>query len=108
MTEINVTHSILLILVIAGVTASIRFAPFVIFQKKTPNAVLYLGKVLPFAIIGMLVVYCLKNVNPFSKPYGIPELISVVMVAGLHKWKHNTLLSIVTGTVLYMILLHFC
>lgn len=64
-----------------------------IFKKHTPAIVLYLGEVLPFAIMGMLVVYCLKGVTPLSGNHGIPELAAVLLTVGLHKWKHNTLLS---------------
>lgn len=97
-------HSFLLIAVVALVTMGIRFLPFVIFRKKTPRLVLYMGKVLPFAIMGMLVVYTLKHVSVVEGNHGIPELIGVLFVVFLHKWKHNTLLSIVGGTIIYMLL----
>lgn len=101
-------HSVLLIAVCALITAALRFIPFLIFGKrKTPAFITYLGKVLPFAIMGMLVVFCLKNVSISSYPHGIPELISVITVAGIHILKRNTLLSIIAGTVLYIILLNF-
>ena len=90
--------------VIAGVTALIRFFPFLVFRKNTPKVVLYLGEVLPYAIMGMLVVYCLKSATPLSYPYALPELISCAVVALLHIWKRNTLLSIGAGTVCYMLL----
>ena len=98
-------HSFLLIVVVSLVTMGIRFLPFVVFRKKTPKWILYMGKVLPFAIMGMLVVYTLKNVTPLEGNHGIPELIGVLFVVFLHKWKHNTLLSIVGGTILYMLLI---
>jgi len=97
-------HALLLIAVVAMVTMGIRFLPFVVFRKKTPKLVLYMGKVLPFAIMGMLVVYTLKNVSVVEGNHGIPELIGVLLVVFLHKWKHNTLLSIVGGTIIYMVL----
>lgn len=99
-------YKIALIAVAALVTMSTRFLPFLIFgeKRKTPELVLYLGKVLPCAIMGMLVVYCLKEVRPLAYPYGIPELLGILFVAGLHLWKRNSLLSIGAGTVLYMIL----
>lgn len=100
-------HSIALILVIAAVTAAIRFAPFIIFKNKTPGVILYLGKVLPTAIIGMLVVYCLKGVKVTEGSHGLPELIAVVLTVTLHKLKHNTLLSIIGGTLCYMLLIQF-
>ena len=99
-------HKIALIAVTALVTMSTRFLPFLIFgeKRKTPEIVLYLGKVLPCAIMGMLVVYCLKDVAPLAYPYGIPEALGILFVAALHLWKRNSLLSIGAGTVFYMIL----
>ena len=95
-----------LILVMALVTAGLRFLPFVIFTKgrKVPEVVAYLGRVLPYAVMAMLVVYCLKGISFVAVPFGLPELISVVLVVILHVWKRNTLLSIVGGTVCYMLL----
>ena len=101
---INYAHSFGIIAVVAAVTILIRFMPFLIFRKNTPKIILYMGKVLPFAIMGMLVVYCLKYVSFVKGSHGIPEIISVVLVVLLHKWKHNTLLSILIGTVVYMLL----
>ena len=97
-------HSFLLIAVVALVTMGIRFLPFVVFRKKTPKLVLYMGKVLPFAIMGMLVVYTLKHVSVVEGNHGIPELIGVLLVVFLHKWKHNSLLTISVSTVVYMLL----
>jgi len=99
-------YKIALIAVAALVTMSTRFLPFLIFgeKRKTPEIILYLGKVLPCAIMGMLVVYCLKDVNPLAYPYGIPEALGILFVALLHLWKRNSLLSIGAGTVFYMIL----
>jgi branched-subunit amino acid transport protein AzlD len=97
-------HDVLLVLVVILVTAATRFLPFLIFRKKTPPFVEYLGKVLPCAIMGMLVVYCLKDVSFLSAPYGIPEILGCAAVAVLHLWKRNTLLSIGVGTVFYMLL----
>ncbi|MCQ2448016.1 MAG: branched-chain amino acid transporter permease [Oscillibacter sp.] len=88
-------------------TAITRFLPFLIFSSKrpTPQFVLYLGKVLPGAIFSMLVVYCLKNVTPLQYSYGLPELIAILLTAGLHLWKRQILLSIAAGTVCYMLLI---
>lgn len=97
-------YSLCLILIVAAVTTGIRFLPFVLFRKKTPPFIMYLSQVLPFAIMGMLVVYCLKNVSLTTGSHGIPEAISILLVVILHKWKHNTLLSILVGTVVYMFL----
>ena len=103
------THAIATIAVCTLVTAALRFLPFLIFgeNRKTPDIVAYLGKVLPFAIMGMLVVYCLKDVTFRSAPFGIPEAIGCAVVAALHIWKRNTLLSIGAGTVIYMLLIQF-
>ena len=103
------THAVLTIAVCAVVTAALRFLPFVIFgeNRKTPEVIAYLGRVLPFAIMGMLVVYCLKDVSFTSTPFGIPEILGCAAVAGLHVWKRNTLLSIGVGTVVYMLVVQF-
>ena len=100
-------HSALMIAVMALVTAALRFLPFLIFgeARKTPPLISYLGQVLPFAIMGMLVVYCLKDVSFAAAPFGIPEIIGCAVVTLLHIWKRNTLLSIGAGTTLYMILI---
>ena len=99
-------HSALMIAVIALVTAALRFLPFLIFRenRKTPPLVSYLGQVLPYAIMGMLVIYCLKGVSFAAFPFGIPEMIGCLVVVLLHIWKRNTLLSIGAGTVCYMLL----
>ena len=96
-------------LILAAVSAGTqltRWLPFWLFpeNKKPPAVVAYLGRVLPAAMMGLLVVYCLKGVNWLSGTHGIPEAICVAVVAVLHKWKGNVLLSIAGGTVLYMIL----
>ncbi|MBC8571099.1 branched-chain amino acid transporter permease [Zongyangia hominis] len=97
------------ILTVAAVvlgTMVTRFLPFLLFpaDKPTPKVIKYLGKVLPCAVIGLLVVYCLKDVAVLSWPYGLPELIGIGATAALHWWKRNMLLSIAGGTVLYMVL----
>ena len=92
--------------VIALVTIALRFLPFLIFRgnRQTPKYVEYLGKVLPYAIMGMLVVYCLKGVSFTALSNWVPYLVASAAVVLLHLWKRNTLLSIITGTVLYMVL----
>ena len=99
-------HDIWLIVVAALVTAATRFLPFLIFRKKerTPTIVTDLGQVLPCAIMGMLVVYCMKDVPFLQAPYGAPEIIGCLIVALLHIWKRNSLLSIGVGTVCYMLM----
>lgn len=92
-------------MVILG-TALTRFLPFLVFPagKPTPKYIQYLGKVLPSAVFGLLVVYCLRNVNVLTGTHGLPEAISVAVVTGLHLWKKQMLLSIAGGTVCYMLL----
>jgi len=97
-------HSLALILIMAALTAALRFLPFVMFSKETPKTIVYLGNLLPNAIMAMLVVYCLKNVSFAAGSHGIPEALAVFLVAVLHKWKHNMLLSILGGTAAYMLL----
>ncbi len=102
----NNLHTILIIITISLVTILIRFFPFVVFnkQEKLPEIITYLGKVLPTAIMAMLVVFCLKDVDFTVKPYGLKEFIAVVVVAALHVYKRNTLLSITCGVICYMLL----
>lgn len=98
--------SFLIIVLCALVVFTTRVIPFLIFRnnKEIPSIVKYLGKVLPAAVIGMLVIYCLKAVSVVSFPFGLPELIAIAVVVLLHVWKRNNLLSIGTGTILYMVL----
>lgn len=104
---LNVGQSLVMIFVVAATTFATRAVPFLIFPKgkEIPKVVQYLGKVLTPAIIGMLVVYCLKNTKVLSAPFGMPELIAVGTVVLLHIWKRNNLLSIGAGTILYMFLI---
>lgn len=92
-------------MVILG-TVLTRFLPFLIFPagKQTPKYVKYLGKVLPSAVFGLLIIYCLKDVSPFSGSHGLPELLAIMLVVLLHLWKRQMLLSIAGGTVFYMVL----
>lgn len=103
------TQAILTIAVVAIVTLFCRALPFLLFRdnRPIPGLVVYLGKVLPFSIIAILVIYCLKDIAFFSAPYGIPEIIAVSAVMILHLWKRNNLISIGGGTVLYMIMVQF-
>lgn len=98
-------YAAILVLIMALVTWLLRFAPFLIFRKSTPPYIVYLGKVLPSAIIGMLVIYCLKDVDVTAAPFGLPELIAAITVAMLQYWKRNSLISILSGTIIYMILM---
>lgn len=99
-------HTWLLIAVMSAVTALLRFLPFLIFRggRKTPEYILWMGKALPYAIMGMLVVYCLKSVSLAAAPYGAPEFIACILTAALHVWKRNSLVSIGGGTLCYMLL----
>ena len=104
----NSTYTALAIAVISLTTALLRFLPFLVFSKgkKTPPFILWLGKVLPFSVMGMLVVYCLKGTSFLSYPYGIPELVSCAAVVALHVWKRNSVISIAGGTALYMLIVN--
>lgn len=97
---------LLTIATVSAATALTRFLPFLIFPagKPTPKYIRYLGKVLPSAVFGLLVVYCLKHVSLFSGTHGLPEAIAIAVTAGLHSWKKQMLLSIAGGTVCYMLL----
>lgn len=99
---------ITILIVIAG-TMLTRFLPFFIFPagKPTPKYIQYLGKALPAAIFGMLVIYCLKNINLLDGSHGIPEAISILLVIVLHLWKRQMLFSIAGGTICYMLLVQF-
>ena len=102
-------HSILIIAVMAVVTALLRCLPFFIFSGKrsTSPFVAYLGAYLPYAMMGMLLIYCFKGVSFSAAPFGAPELLAGLVVVGLHIWKRNSLLSIGLGTVCYMLLIQF-
>lgn len=95
-------------MVILG-TVLTRFLPFLLFPagRPAPGYIRYLGKVLPSAVFGLLVIYCLKNVNILTGNHGIPEFLSIALVIGLHLWKRQMLLSIGGGTVCYMLLVQF-
>lgn len=89
-------------------TMATRFLPFIVFSEKreTPAFIQYIGKFLPSAVFGMLVVYCLRNVDITQATYGLPELISILATVGIHLWKRQMLLSIAAGTACYMLMLH--
>ena len=102
MRSIPDSQAIAMIAIMSLLTFFVRGLPFLLFsgKSKTPAYIMYLGKVLPYAIIGMLVVYCFKNVSLLQAPFGLPELIAVLV----HCWKKNTLLSVGGGTLFYMFL----
>lgn len=100
-------HGIILMLIIAGVTMLLRALPFLLFPegRSIPKLVAELSNMLPCAVMGMLIVYCLRKVSVFAWPFGLPELIAIGIVVGCHIWKRMTLLSILAGTISYMFLI---
>lgn len=107
--RMTVVQQLITISMVVLGTMLTRFLPFFIFPagKPTPKYIQYLGKVLPSAVFALLVVYCLKNISPFTGSHGIPEMISIALVIGLHLWKRQMLLSIAAGTACYMLLVQF-
>lgn len=105
----TLTQQIITIGMVVLGTMLTRFLPFLVFSSKkpTPDYIQYLGRALPSAIFGMLVVYCLKNVEILEGSHGLPELISIALVTVLHLWKRQMLLSIAGGTICYMLLVQF-
>ena len=103
----DVLHTALVVAVIALVTALLRFLPFLVFngRRPIPDLIRDLGKILPYAVMAMLVVYCLKGMSFADVAGWLPAAISVAAVAALHVWKRNTLLSIIGGTACYMLLI---
>jgi branched-subunit amino acid transport protein AzlD len=103
----NIISYALITLAMILATVLTRFLPFLFFPagKKTPKYVIYLGNTLPYATIGLLVVYCLRGVSFTASPYGLPEVLSIAVIAVLHIWKGNSLLGIGGGTALYMVLI---
>ena len=102
----NPSYILSVIAVMTAVTFLTRALPFLLFDrgKEPPRLILYLGQILPPAVMSMLVVYCLRGISFRTAGAWAPQLLGVAAVALLHKWKHNTLLSIFGGTLLYMIL----
>ena len=104
----SITEHIIIILIVALATMSTRFAPFLLFksEKPTPKFLVYIGKALPPAVFGMLVVYCLKGASLTVYPFALPELIGVIALVVLHLAFRKMLLSIAGGTLLYIILVN--
>ena len=100
-------ETLLMILAVALGTQLTRWLPFLLFPegRAVPKTVTYLGKLLPAAAMGLLVVYCLRSVSLTAPPHGIPEAAAILAVVLLHKWRGNVLVSIAGGTALYMILI---
>ena len=105
----TLTQQIITIAMVVLATMLTRFLPFLIFPagRPTPKYIQYLGKALPPAVFGLLIIYCLKNVSLFTGSRGVPELIAIVLVIVLHLWKRQMLLSIAGGTICYMLLVQF-
>ncbi|WP_342472444.1 branched-chain amino acid transporter permease [Metasolibacillus sp. FSL H7-0170] len=105
----TITQQIITVGVVVIGTMLTRFLPFFIFpaNKPTPVYIQYLGKVLPAAVIGMLIIYCFKDVSFFSNRHGLPEILAVILVVSLHLWKRSMLLSIAAGTCFYMVLVQY-
>ena len=102
------TQQIITIATMVLATASTRFVPFLIFRgKTTPRYIHYLSNVLPPAVFGMLVIYCVKDVHFTSGYFGAPEIIGIIFTALLHAWKRQMMISILGGTVIYMLLVQF-
>ncbi|MEG0469176.1 MAG: AzlD domain-containing protein [Longicatena sp.] len=95
--------------VVVACTVLTRALPFLVFKdaKKIPNIILYLGRVLPMAIMFCLVLYCIRSTTFLKYPYGIPEVVGILIVGILHVWKRNNIISIVGGTFCYMIMVQF-
>ena len=96
-------------LMVALATAVLRFLPFLVIRRSWANKtyIRFLGRMIPYSMMGLLVVYCFRNVTPFEKPYGIPELIALIFIIVMHTWRRNVFISIGVGTALYMILVQF-
>lgn len=105
--RLNFIQSLIIVAMVALATQITRWTPFLVFSgsRKLPRVVEDLGRLLPPAMMGLLVVYCFKNVSWLSGSHGAPELLATAAVVGLHLWKKNVLLSIAGGTALYMVLL---
>ena len=103
---LTTTQALIIALAVTAGTMVTRFLPFLLFpdSRPVPKIVTYLGRTLPAAMMGLLVVYCLRNVSIVEAPHGLPELVSIAVLAALHLWKRNVLLSIGVGTALYMVL----
>ena len=99
-------HAMIILLVMGFVTLMTRILPVLIFERgeKVPDYILYLGKVVPFTAMGLLIVYCLKDVPVLESPHALPELIALAVVSGTYLWKRNSILSVVIGTAVYMLL----
>ena len=99
-------HALIIILIMGAVTLATRLLPVLIFGRgeKVPDFILYLGDTVPFTAMGLLIVYCLKDVTVIEAPHALPEIIALAIVSGTYLWKKNTIFSVVIGTAVYMVL----
>ncbi len=99
-------HAMIILLIIGAVTIATRILPVLIFgrNEEIPSYILYLGKTVPFTAMGLLIVYCLKDVSITQAPHGLPELIALTAVTVTYLWKRHTIFSVLIGTVIYMVL----
>ena len=104
----TLTQQLITIALCALATVITRFLPFLVFsaRRPTPAFVRYLGDVLPGAIFGMLIVYCLKDVQPLTGSHGLPEALALAVTVGIHLWRKNMLFSMAAGTLCYMLIIH--
>ena len=102
----NSKHAMLIILVMGLMTLATRIIPVMIFGrgKRIPDYIMYLGKVVPYTAMGLLIVYCLKDVSVFEAPHALPEIIALSIVIGTYLWRRNTIFSVVVGTAMYMVM----
>ncbi len=102
---IDYSYAFIVILVMGLVTMATRLLPVLVFDRKeVPDIILYLGNVVPYTAMGLLIVYCLKDVSPLSRNHMIPEIIALAVVSLSYLWKRNTIFSVLIGTILYMVL----
>ena len=103
---VDYRHALLILFVMGIVTAATRLLPVLIFGrgKQVPDYILYLGKVVPYTAMGLLIVYCLRNTPVLESPHALPEILAIAVVTGSYLWKRNTILSVALGTLVYMIL----
>ena len=104
----TIWQNVLFFSIMSLLTIFTRALPFVLFpdQSKTPDFVRYLGQILPYPVIAMLVVYCLKEVQLTVYPNGLPEAVAIMIIVLVHFWKKNSLLSIGVGTISYMLMIN--
>ena len=103
---VDYKHAMLILLVMGAVTFATRIVPVLIFGRgeKVPDVIMYLGKVVPFTAMGLLIVYCLRDTHVLTGSHAIPEILAMAVVALSYLWKRNSIFSVVVGTIVYMVL----